>query len=85
MADPDPLGFVRQVHAEAELLRAVAREADIEMAAIAATARETRQREQLCRERHRSRSCKRARELGEDCQIGVQPNPIKATNPQRGQ
>ena len=34
----------------------------------------------LRRERHGSRSTERAGELGEDRQIGVQPNPIQSTD-----
>jgi hypothetical protein len=50
VTDPDLLAFVRQIRAEAELLRAVAREADAEMATIVAATRRKRVRERLARE-----------------------------------
>ena len=66
MADPDLLRFMRQIRVEAELLRAVAHEADTEVATIVAATRRKRELEQLRREQQGARSTKRAGELGED-------------------
>jgi hypothetical protein len=53
--DPDQLRLMKQIHDEAELLRAVAHEADIEMAAIGAATRRKRELERLRRERQSPR------------------------------
>jgi hypothetical protein len=68
MSDTDQLQLMKQIRAEAELLRAVAREADVEVVTIVEATRRkrARARERLSRERDDSRSGKRARELGED-------------------
>ena len=55
VVDPDQLRLMKQVHDEAELLRAVAHEADVEMAAIGAATRRKRELERLRRERQRAR------------------------------
>ena len=55
---------MKQIRAEADLLRAVAQEADIQVAAIVATAR--RKRERLRSAGYGSRSTERAHEPGED-------------------
>jgi hypothetical protein len=81
VSDPDLLTLIRQIHAEEFLLRSVAREADVEVAAIAASTR--RNRERLSRERYDSRSRRRAGERGEDRQIGMQPNPVQSPNAKR--
>jgi hypothetical protein len=57
---------MKQIHDEAELLRAVAHEADLEVATIVAATRKKRQLEVLRRERQGACSAKRARELGKD-------------------
>jgi hypothetical protein len=46
---------MKQIHDEAELLRAVAHEADVEMAAIGAATRRKRELERLRRERQSAR------------------------------
>ena len=61
VADPDLLQFMRQIRVEAELLRAVAHEADTEVAIIVAASRRKRELERLRRERQGARSTKRAR------------------------
>jgi hypothetical protein len=61
VADPDLLQFMRQIRVEAELLRAVAHEADTEVATIVAASRRKRELERLRRERQGARSTKRAR------------------------
>ena len=66
MADPDLLRLMRQIRAEAELLRTVAHEADTEVATIVAATRRKRELERLRRERQGARSTKRPRELGKD-------------------
>jgi hypothetical protein len=66
VADPDLLRLMRQIRAEAELLRTVAHEADAEVATIVAATRRKRALERLRRERPGARSTKRAREPGED-------------------
>ena len=50
-AEPNQLRLMKQIHDEAELLRAVAHEADVEMAAIGAATRRKRELERLRRER----------------------------------
>jgi hypothetical protein len=55
VVDPDQLRLMRQIHDEAELLRAVAHEADVEMAAIGAATRRKRELERLRRERQSAR------------------------------
>ena len=40
--------------------------------------------ERLSREGYSARAAKRARELGKDRQIGMEPNPIQPTDAQRG-
>jgi len=57
---------MKQIHDEAELLRAVAHEADVEMAALAAATRRKRELERLRRGRQGARSTERADERGED-------------------
>jgi hypothetical protein len=57
---------MRQIHAEAELLRAVAHEADTEVATIVAATRRQRELEQLRHEQKGARSSKRSPELGDD-------------------
>ena len=54
-SEPDQLRLMKQIHDEAELLRAVAHEADVEMAAIGAATRRKRELERLRRERQRAR------------------------------
>ena len=66
VADPDLLALMKQIHAEAALLRAIAHEADMEVGTIVAASRRKRELEQLRRERHVARSAERAREPGED-------------------
>jgi hypothetical protein len=51
---PDQLQLMRQIHDEAQLLRAVAHEADAEVAAIAAATRRKRDLERLRRYAARS-------------------------------
>ena len=66
MAEPDQLQLMKQIHDEAELLRAVAHEADVEMAAIGAATRRKRELERLRRERQSAwPSVDRADKLGE--------------------
>ena len=66
MAEPDELRLMKQIHDEAELLRAVAHEADVEMAAIGAATRRKRELERLRRERQSAwPSVDRADKLGE--------------------
>ena len=55
VVDPDQLRLMKQIHDEAELLRAVAHEADVEMAAIGAATRRKRELERLRRERQSTR------------------------------
>jgi hypothetical protein len=55
---------MKQIHDEAELLRVVAHEADVEMAAIGAATRRKRELERL--RRYAARSTDREGELGED-------------------
>ena len=55
VVDPDQLRLMKQIHDEAELLRAVAHEADVEMAAIGAATRRMRELERLRRERQSAR------------------------------
>jgi len=55
VVDPDQLRLMKQIHDEAELLRAVAHEADVEMAAIGAATRRKREFERLRRERQSGR------------------------------
>ena len=62
--EPDQLRLMRQIHDEAELLRVVAHEADVEMAAIDAATRRKREVERL--RRYAARSTGREGELGED-------------------
>jgi hypothetical protein len=71
MSDADLLSLIRQMRAEADLLRHVAREADMEVATMVAATQRKRERERLRREWHGSRSTERARELGEDRQVRV--------------
>jgi hypothetical protein len=67
MAEPDQLWFMKQIHDEAELLRTVAHEADVEIAAISAATRRKRQLERLRRERHGARPSVESRgELGQE-------------------
>jgi hypothetical protein len=80
-ARADQVRFMRQIRAEAHLLHAVAQEADRQMAAIVATAQ--RKRERLGRERNGSRPRERTGELGEDRQVGVQPNPVEPPDAER--
>jgi hypothetical protein len=80
---PDQLRFQKQIHDEAELLRVVAHEADLEMAAIGAATRRKRELERLRRERQAARSTKRGGERGEGGRGGVEPNPIQPTDPER--
>jgi hypothetical protein len=49
----------------------------------AAQVAEAKERQRLSRERHGARSGERAGELGKDRQVGVQPNPIQTTDPER--
>jgi hypothetical protein len=66
VVDPDQLRLMKQIHDEAELLRAVAHEADVEMAAIGAATRRKRELERLRRERQGARpSADSAGKLGE--------------------
>jgi hypothetical protein len=51
VVDADQLRLMKQIHDEAELLRAVAHEADVEVAAIGAATRRKRELERLRRER----------------------------------
>ena len=55
VVDPDQLRLMKQIHDEAELLRAVAHEADVEVAAIGAATRRQRELERLRRERQAAR------------------------------
>ena len=55
MVDPDQLRLMKQIHDEAELLRSVAHEADVEVAAIGAATRRKRELERLRRERQGAR------------------------------
>jgi hypothetical protein len=80
---PDHLRLQKQIHDEAELLRVVAHEADVEMAAIAAATRRKRELERLRHERQSARSTERGGELGEDGEVGVEPNPIQSTDAER--
>jgi hypothetical protein len=48
-SEPDQLRLMKQIHDEAQLLRAVAHEADAEIAAIAAATRRKRDLERLRR------------------------------------
>jgi hypothetical protein len=48
-SEPNQLRLMKQIHDEAELLRAVAHEADAEMAAIGAATRRKRELERLRR------------------------------------
>jgi len=66
VVDPDQLRLMKQIHDEAELLRAVAHEADVEMAALVAATRRKRELERLRRERQERRSIERGSEPGED-------------------
>ena len=67
MVDPDQLRLMKQIHDEAELLRAVAHEADVEVAAIGAATRRKRELERLRRERQGARpSVDSGGELGEE-------------------
>ena len=66
VSKPDQFRFMKQIHDEAELLRAVAHEADVEVAAIVAATRRKRELERLRCEGYGARSTERARELGED-------------------
>jgi hypothetical protein len=50
VVDPDQVRLMKQIHDEAELLRAVAHEADAEVAAIGAATRRKRELERLRRE-----------------------------------
>jgi hypothetical protein len=50
VVDPDQLRLMKQIHDEAELLRAVAHEADVEVAAIGAATQRKRELERLRRE-----------------------------------
>ena len=63
-SEPDQLRLMKQIHDEAELLRVVAHEADVEMAAIGAATRRKRELERL--RRYAARSTDREGELGED-------------------
>lgn len=65
--DPDQLRLMKQIHDEAELLRAVAHEADVEVAAIGAATRRKRALQRLRRERQGARpSVDREGDLGEE-------------------
>jgi hypothetical protein len=55
VADPDQLRLMKEIHDEAELLRAVAHEADLEVAAIDAATRRKRELERLRHEPHGAR------------------------------
>ena len=66
MPDPELLALMRQMRAEAATLRAVAREADMEMAEFVAAARAKREAAQLRREGHSARPAEATRELDED-------------------
>jgi hypothetical protein len=67
VVDPDQLRLMKQIHDEAELLRAVAHEADLEIAAIDAATRRKRELERLRREPHGARPSVDSRgERGED-------------------
>jgi hypothetical protein len=57
---------MKQIHDEAKLLRAVAHEADVEVAAIVAATGRKRELERLRRERQDARSTEREGEPGED-------------------
>jgi hypothetical protein len=48
-SEPSQLRLMKQIHDEAELLRAVAHEADVEIAAIGAATRKKRELERLRR------------------------------------
>jgi hypothetical protein len=61
---PDQFGLMKQIHDEAQLLRAVAHEADAEIAAITAATRRKRDLERL--RRYAARATEREGELGED-------------------
>jgi DNA-binding NarL/FixJ family response regulator len=63
-SDPDQLRLMKQIHDEAELLRVVAHEADVEMAAISAATRRKREVERL--RRYAARFPRRKGESGED-------------------
>ena len=63
-AKPDQLRLMKQIHDEAQLLRAVAHEADAEVATIVAATRRKRDLERL--RRYAARSTAREGELGED-------------------
>jgi hypothetical protein len=65
VVDPDQLRLMKQIHDEAELLRAVAHEADVEVAAIGAATRRKRELERLRREREGARPSVDS-ELGEE-------------------
>ena len=67
VVDPDQLRLMRQIHDEAELLRAVAHEADVEVAAIGAATRRKRELERLRHERQGPRhSVDGGGELGDE-------------------
>ena len=67
MVDPDRLRLMKQIQDEAELLRAVAHEADVEVAAIGAATRRRRELERLRGERQGARhSVDGGGELGEE-------------------
>jgi hypothetical protein len=80
----DLLAYVAQLQAEnadarlrtAELLAAAA-----DLCSEAGAGRERRAR--LRRERQRPRSAERRGELGEDCQVGVQSDPLDASDAER--
>ena len=56
VVDPDQFRLMKQIHDEAELLRAVAHEADVEMSVIGAAARRKRELERLRAERPSARA-----------------------------
>jgi hypothetical protein len=67
VVDPDQLRLMKQIHDEAELLRAVAHKADAEVAAIAAATRRKRELERLRREQKGPRHSVDGRgELGDE-------------------
>ena len=73
MPGPDLLALVRQIHAEAAVLRASAREADVQVAAFVAEARGKRERALLRRERDGSRS-----------RLGEEAGPARVRPERRG-
>ena len=76
MADIDWSGYVERIGMEARALRA-----------RLGLVQDVREREallqQLRRERDEARSAARARELGEDRQVGMQADPLDSPDPDR--